>query len=352
MLISETRRNSIIQDEKSCNSYVSISREEVENTRKFVFLLGITIFLWLCPLSDIHDGLLCYYIGGVGLGFLIHHFIKRGLRNRAKRYRLGQTILRMLEVTDEKFRPMEIEAITFFSKQDWKKLKKLFKKNPEVFSTILVIVKASMLRVQGKYHEGLEIINKELENPDRTKELDAYLYCQKALALGEIGEEEQMFETLKKSLEKKSDCLLSKVTLSLRLAEKVDTNAESEHRKAALREIWQALQLNARETSPILIGQVIGSTVPVTWTLFLDAYAYALLKVGHYRFSRSLLKQCIKDDPSFSSPYLHLGEWYMEAKHFDKSDKLARLCLLVAKYLEDNKNSLITRRCGQLLNKL
>ncbi|MFQ5639412.1 MAG: hypothetical protein ACE5IR_15615 [bacterium] len=336
-------------------SYRTLFGATIE-TQRFLFLLGFTTFLWLCPLGQEHRIYAYFYLVGVGGGFLLHYTIRIKQRKRARRYRRGQTILRVIEF------PSEIEAMKYYAKQDWKKLNQLFKDHENQMTTVLKIVKVCMLRIQGKYQEGLKIIEEELKNPDRNKELDAYLYCQKALAHSELDERDLMYKALDKSLKLKPTCLLSKVTKSLRLGEDLEDSLEKkpemsdedkeEKNEEPLHEIWGALKLNAQENPLESIAKVIGSAVPVTWTFFLDAYAYALLHVGDFRFSRSLLKVCIKDDPSFSSPYLHLGEWYMKTKTDDKFKKLAKLCLSVALKLEGEKNSLIKRRSEHLRKKL
>jgi hypothetical protein len=218
------------------------------------------------------------------------------------------------------------------------------------------------LRTRGDYEKILVNIERELNNDKRNKKLDTYLHLSKTLALGELNDMDKMFisldeaqETSKKIL--RTDCLLAKATLSLRLAEQIPLDGTDQK---PLREIWTALNLHAKNASADLMAVVFGTAVPVTWTFLLDAYGYSLLKAGHKKFSKSFLTYCIIEDPGFSSPYLHLGEWYKidamtesnstDIEKNERSHRLATLCFQLALKLEGNKDSLIRRRAQSLLD--
>ncbi len=131
--------------------------------------------------------------------------------------------------------------------------------------------------------------------------------------------------------------------------------------------MWKGITA-LRDIPTDVLKTVMGAAVPLTWTFLLDAYGFGLLKAGHLRLSRSLLEKCIKDDPSFSSPYVHLAEWYLT---YDKMQQkagsraptsreitrktvrtLAEVCLHLTLKLEGKRNSRISRRARTLLDKV
>ena len=335
--------------------------------QKILFLLGFLISLWLFPYGETQLACAPFYVIGIGLGFIVHFSVRTVQRGRAKRNRYIQNLERMLGEEEKDFTHDEGNAIMYFAKQSFTRLEKLLEKRKSNLSPALGIIKSSMKRIQGDYHGALDAVDEIIRNSNIDKKFDVQLHCRKALSLGEIdGREKEMFDELQHALNIQSqkgvdDCILARITRSLRFAEKLSLEGKEkkEDLQKPLDEIWTALKLNEKEI-PKAIDKVIGIAVPITWTLLIDSYGYALLKFGHRRLSRSLLTQCIHEDPDFSSPYLHLGEWHLTeglrlndlGKHYakEKADNLARLCLLVAKYLEGQKDSRIKRRAEELLD--
>ncbi len=334
-----------------------------EDIHKFLLLLGHIVFLWLFPFGETHKDYAAFYVFGIGLGFFLHFTVRSLIHSRAQQNRRGQTMLRLLDekerITD--FSRQEQTAIILFAKQKWKKLEKLLLNEKSSLSTILILLKATILRSRGDYLLALDCIDVVLRNAKGESTLNSHLYLFQSLIHGELKDhEDEMFKTLEKALERNKNCILARTTFSLRKAEKLKLEKQNvEKSEEPLNEIWKALKLNKNEMSPELLELVIGSSIPVTWTFLLDAYGYALLKSGDYRFSRSLLIQCILEDTSFSSPYLHLAEWYISRRIDYENDKLterqlqlAKLCLKAAIQLEGKKYSRIKKRASEILDKL
>jgi len=130
----------------------------------------------------------------------------------------------MTEEGSGKYAPIELAAIRLFAKQDWKELENLLRRHEPNLSTTMLIVKASMLRVQGKYPDILLFIDDELKKREETGDHNPHLFLHKAFAHGEIGrleDEEEMFKALEQALNTEPECLLARATLGLRLAERL-----------------------------------------------------------------------------------------------------------------------------------
>jgi hypothetical protein len=359
-----------------------ISGSPIESTRALL-LTALTVLIWLCPLGATHRAYAGFYIFGFGVGFLIHYLVRNKEHKQAEEGRLGRYVIELLgskATTGE-----ENKIVRHYGAGNWFRLDRLLRKYEEK-STLVETIRAARLRYKGKYSESKGIAQRELERPEHDNKDNAALYLHLALSLADEADEnkKQMFEALEKARASSDDSVLALVTTALRLAEDIPlngtTDANGQVNKAreaeyALRTIWKAM--GAADTSPPeLIATIVGTTVPMTWTFFLDAYAYVLLKAGYIRFSRSLLAQCIYEDPYFSTPYLHLGEWciadilrsrrelqqdsnlgfnanraWREALEAtsERSQRVGRLCLHIAIKLERYRNSLTKRRAKALL---
>ena len=330
--------------------------------RKLLLLAAVAVLLWLFPLSEAHGDYALFYIVGIGLGLLLHFTIRSGQHSRATRYRRGWTFAKMIREESNEYKGFEWEAIRLFSKQDWKRLSELIKHHEKGMSTKLAIVKASMLRVQGKYHDILELVDHELMRLRNSGTTDSHLLLHRGLALGEISEENEaaMLESLEEALKAEPTCPLVRTALCLKKAEKVlDHSAVARSdRSEPLKLIQEALLFVGLDPRPAGLERVTGGAIPINRTFLVDAYAYALVCLGEHRVSRSLLTLCIRDDPGFSAPYLHLGEWYLSfgPDHPDprlraEHKRLCKLCLLVVESLEGHRNSHMKRRAESLLEK-
>ena len=361
-----------------------ISGAAIEISRALL-LTALSVLIWLFPLGETHRAYAGFYVFGFGIGFVIHYLVRNKEHKQAEEARLGRYIIEILgtkRTTGE-----ENKIVRYYAGGKWLRLDRLLR-NYEAKSTLVETIKASRLRYKGKYAESRAVAQRELNRTGHDSEADASLYLHLALSLADEADDNRkhVYEALEKALEYSKNFVLALVTTALRLAEEVplgdekDADAEKDEKrtgdaKSALQLIWRALGIN--DTSPPeLVAMIVGTTVPMTWTFFLDAYAYVLLKAGYVRFSRSLLAQCIYEDPYFSSPYLHLGEWCiadilrsrrelrataktgfdssrswretLEATS-ERSQRVGRLCLHIAIKLERRRDSLTKRRAQSLL---
>ena len=334
--------------------------------QKYAFLLSFLATIWLLPIGNPQIANLSCYVLGLGTGYMIHFTVRTRQRGRAQFHRTGQTILEMFSDSEikDRFSPIETEAIRNFAKHNFRALKKLLHKQQEL-SSVLTIIKFAMERSQGNYPKCLHTIETELANDRRDPDLESQLYCCRALCRSDAGGgDDMMFKDLERALEirtkQKNDCVLARISLSLRLAEKVpmEGDEDNQDRVRSFWHIWRALKLYAKGIPLETLELVIGVTVPISWTLILDAYGFSLLKLNDMRLSKSVLTYCIYVDPGFSSPYLHLGEWHLteamtKQNQYEKfhQNELAKYCFLMAKYLEGKKESRIKRRADELIKK-
>jgi len=344
---------------------------------RILLLIALTVSIWLFPLVPSHRSYAGFYIYGLGVGFFVHYLLRRKEHKRAEASRLGQYIVELLG-SAENISVQEDQIIRLYANQNWRALDKLFSNNQRQRTTLLAIVKASMLRIKGQYGEARAIVERELDRKEHDEKQEQYLHLHRALNLADLKQWERMYASLENALKCGRD-LLTLVTMGLRLAEEVplnpaDVSAEHEaKRQRALSCIWEALQIND-VARPELVSSIIGRALPMTWTFLMDAYAYVLLKAGHVGFSKALLATCIYEDPYFSSPYLHLAEWsvadvlrqqdlytrksantstkQLEAMqaNIERSQRVGRLCLKIAIRLEKNKGSLTRSRALTLMS--
>jgi len=338
-------------------------------SEKAMLLAGYCVALLLFPSSTgsekslLNQSFAGIYIFGIGVGFCLQYFIRTNKHISAERDRMRDRVLTMLGKHQKELDHIEANAVELLVRRKFKSLKKLIEKHNNEPTANLIIIKACMERVKGDYKGCSLTLDEGLKITDKSDNIDAAMTLLKALVLGEIvNKEDEMWAVLDKARDKNPNCSLIRGTRALRLAEKLSINrADSPgDRMGPLNEILFALQLNKMRDHPI-IDKAIGHSIPVTLGFLLDAYGYALLISGDFQFSRSLLIQCIRDDPIYSSPYLHLGEWYLtryEAlmSHGDHEEgsrllRPAEYCLLIAQHLQKKLDSRIRRRSREFLNK-
>lgn len=350
--------------------FARLLRGGAVDTHRMMLLAALTILLWLFPLGESHRVYAGFYIYGFGIGFAIHYLVRNKEHTRAQAARHGRHIVELLG-SSVPLMPTEIDAVRYYATQNWRALRRLLKAHETDSTTVLAIVKASRLRIKGRYAMARATVEAELEREGYDRSLETFLHLHRALSLADLGLKHEMQQALDKAMDCRKDCLLTRVTMGLRIAEELPLESDGgasvsgdPRRQEALRYIWEALK-SSDVSRPQLIASIVGSAVPVTWTFLLDAYAYVLLKAGHIRFSRALLTECIYEDPYFSSPYLHLGEWciadILRARHqtgagnslqgnVQRSQQVGALCLNIAIQLEGNRESLTRRRAKLLLH--
>jgi len=325
--------------------------------QRLLFLLGVSVFVWLFPISQRYGDFAGFYMLGLTSGLIAHFLWRRILLKNIRLSRYGRSILEMIKGHSSDLSDNEKKAFLLFINQKWKKLDLFYDKIEEnkESSPRLKILKACSHRVRGNYIEAIHYIDNELNNSQRNTDFDHLLYLQKALAHSELKEDTQMIEALQKAENMYPDNFSLKATLALRLAEEIPLETPYiDEAQRPLELIREAIFLSSRDSNTELMANLLGRTLPFRWGFIHDVYGYTLLKSGNYLFSKDLFLSCIEKEPSFSSSYLHLGEWYisynLNRKKSKKNLRLAKLCLLIAWKLEKNKNSRISKRAKELIS--
>lgn len=294
-----------------------IRGNQTRNTQAGTLLL-LGAMIAAIPASVPHRSMLALHLCGLATGAFLYSAIRKQESTRAQQQRRFQTISRYVSRSGETLSVLDTKAIKAFAVQDASTLRSFFRKHAE-HSTAVVLMRAALDRIAGQYEHALILLREEAKHPDLDPRLANLIYLQIALNLGETTvDDDAMADALRVAESLHPDCVLTLTTSALRLAEDVpleslvspDDERQRSDQQSALAAIWRALDLNERRAPERLLAIVTGATVPVTWTFLLDAYAYVSLKCGKIRLARTLLLQCIREDPAFSSAHLHIGEWY------------------------------------------
>ncbi len=320
---------------------------------KFGLMISFAAFLVSIPINAGEQELTSIILVGVGSGFFAHYGIRSREHRRAAKDRSDRHFLGAIDKSKEQLKNFEFEALKLYRESDWIELANKLKQHEEPENTFLINIKVAMERAQGQYEKALITVTQELERPTRDTLHDNPLMLQYALVLGELNQRPKMYEALEKTLDRFSDCILTTVTLALRLAEdipfsrdEIESKKHADKQSRALDLIWNALQLIEKKPPASLLVSLLGASIPVNGSFLLDSYGYVLLKTGRFFLARTLLHQCIYMDPHFSSPYLHLAELYLVTK---SNPDLIQLCAWIAIDLEGSRDSLIKKRARQIL---
>ena len=329
------------------------------------FVLFLSVLLILVPLPPEPLFVTSLYFLGVVFGFLFNYVITSE-RVQSRRAQRLLNILARIQGNDQPkgFGIDEKTAINYYARGEFGKLQKLVEEvqEKERLSTTLAIIWSSSLCIQADYKSAIGVLEAELARPDRTKGLVSNLHTLMAFCFAEIGDYKNMWRSLHDALLQNRNSMVANIACGLRLAEEIPLWKETgrETGDQPLQYIQKALQIRSRENSLPLVEDVVGSSIPVTWSMLVDAYAYCLLKGGEMRLSRTLLTECIVTDPSLASAYLHIGEWHLKAAGEDllsterRSElfRLARISFHIAKYIEGRRNGLVKRRADKYLQEL
>lgn len=338
----------------------------ISNSYIKIFLTLAVIILIITFPDTFHKIHTSFWLIGVGVGLLMHQSYRTRKDSLSEIDRRRQTVAHMIyreQKKNKKIPERESNIIELFSENRMRKAKRKIEEieKEDTLPEILSLIKSLMQRKKGDYSGALNAI--EIVLKKKSKHV-VHFYIMKALALGELGRRSEMYTFLLKALKEDKKCVLTRITLGLRLSEdKADRRRMKLRNKDHLNEVWQALRLNVKQKLPFEFfdpRRIIMKSVPINWTFLLDAYAYALLVSGDKQLSRTLLSVCIYEDPNFSSPYMHLGEWFIRILEKEKSDleikmkakEMAEFCLWIAFYLEKKKESLIKKRSRRLIKKL
>jgi hypothetical protein len=346
---------------------------------KILILIVYSVFLVLLPLESKH--LISSFFVGFCAGFIIHYISRYPERRNAVIGRLRQNLLTMIEdITHDlncQLSVVEEKAVNYFAREKWYKLQRLLDSTKE--TAMLFFIKLCMLRKLHLNDAALhQLREKEASHIEWYNAHENYFLLHRALNNNEKtlqGDDKdinkKILDDLRRAIELDETCLLSHASLALKLANLIDLDATDpktiavyqEYSKEAEKHINRAMDIyENRDKERRLLSILTGMTVPCTYSFLLDSYGYIMLKSGKLKFAKSLLVQCIFQDPSFSPAYVHLAECYKEYyKNTHTQDvewkKAARLLLHIAIYNEeyDSKNgavNYITKKAKNILQTL
>jgi hypothetical protein len=202
-------------------------------------------------------------------------------------------------------------------------------RNRGQFTKKLALINACVWRVEGDHRRSIAEVEEVVPQGEITELIDRYLLLLKAINLAEIGEQHyaEADGILEKVLNSKIGlpCPLAHATKALRLAEKILEKPES--RTISREPLETAMTaLNARNDLlrrrkearakgawdiEIFFGSLHDFGVPVTGTFMSDVTGYSFLAAGFPYEARVVFASCIERDPSYSSAYLHLGDYFL-----------------------------------------
>lgn len=306
--------------------YKLVFAKDIFVTRLLILFVFI-VLLYIFPFGHNHFYFASFFFFGATIGFLIHYFMRKKEWTNAMHARLKENLLshlREIEHTDYLWED-ETNAITYYAELNRRKLNDLLIKRQKNMTAVLFIVELSMLRKDSEYEKAYKKII-EMEDlmasdkaPEWFEKNIHFFRLHKALNLNDMGKSNDDIEKiLEDALEKRNDCLLANATLALVIANKIDINTPNEERqKKAQDYVWKAMKMYEGKYNEIN-GVITGTTVSFTYSFLLDTYGYVLFKTCMSKFSRAIFSKCIHIDPSFSPPFLHQAEWYIEWKKNDQ----------------------------------
>lgn len=281
--------------------------------QRLMLMLGFAVVIWLFPVNSRYGVFQGFYIVGVSIGLVAHVVWRAILHRRYRLSRYGRGVMEMINGELGSLSTDEENAYKLFIKRKRRAFEKLIRKLEMAgpLSPRLRILKAHSLRVYGRYADALQTSENQLDNTDRDTSFDRLFLLQKALALNELGERQKMYDALKESKRLRDDNFLINATLALRMAEElpIENIRNTEESRFPVQLLRDAMLQNTSEASFEVLSDLFGDAIPIRWGFVQDVYGYTLLKAGDFSFSKDLFLNCIEKEPSFSSSYLHLGEW-------------------------------------------
>jgi hypothetical protein len=346
---------------------------------KILILIVYTVFLVFLPFENMHQT--APFFLGYAAGFAVHYMSRYSERRHASIGRLQQNLRSMIEdmthAVNFQLTAVEEKAVHLFSREKWASLKKVLGTPKETVTLFFIML--CMYRKLHLFDAALhQLSEKERTHPEWYQAHKNYFLLHRALNNNEKtlqGDDQQLnekiLEDLRRGVQLDNTCMLSHAVLAQKLADKIDLDTsdpkiieENEvFKKEATCHIQRAMDIyENREKEKRLLSILTGLTIPCTYSFLLDIYGYVLLKNGKLKFAKVQLSTCIHLDPSFSSTYVHMAEWYKEYYKNSHSEdvewkKAARLCLYIALNIEEleSKNgsvSYITKKARSILQTL
>lgn len=340
--------------------------EDTYNVRLHLALAaGLLVFLF--PADGLESGAASWYVLGFGVGFLVHFTLRRADQRAQRRLELARRIYSTLaELASMPLNTVEVKAIQFFAKQQWRRLVRLFQTHEGKLTMGLRLIKATLERVQGDNLEAVRTLRDELQRPERVNTPHDHLaWMLLAVCHRDLGERGAMWMYLARSEEIRPNCVLRLLIKGLCLTEELPLPGErawapnADGISEAGQCLDQACVLLQDARSESALATVISCGVPLTRRFVNDTYAYFLLKKGVLSPSRTLLEACLREDSRSASSHLHLGEWYRvnaalaeadrDIERAEQHRRAADFCLRMAVSLSRHRDSHTRRRAQELL---
>lgn len=346
-----------------------------------IWTIGIVLFPW-----SSHKSSATWYIFGMILGVLISRGFRLRFLQAVAAYRRIQDIFDAWPPNAQATKA-ELEAIKLLARGRQlplfrfsalrEKLEYWRVESDEgedsLFTRRLALVSATVYRLEGQHQSALA------ETADVTEPIkkieDAHLLLLRSLSLFELGKEDEAHQVLSTVLRSDlgSKCPFAKAILAIRKAE--DVLAEPSNIKPSrepLDHILTALDLrrniikdrskktqDSGKSIDLFLARFAEIGVPITASLMLDILGYCHLAAGFPEEGRILLEKCIDIDRSFSTSYLHLGDYFLLRRPLygsgtrKKSDLWhAEACYYAAMNVERNKNSRVRRLAKRRLKQV
>lgn len=342
-----------------------------------ITIIGIwTTVVILCP-YPVHPYAVSYYIWGIAMGMLVHKAVHLWFERRMETYRRMSNIYAAWPDQTQGSK-QEHKALEYFRNHKIKRLRKELDKwkNKGVYSKKLALLSASLYRIEGQYERSNQDIDSATKADAIESLEDTHLLMLKAVNLRERqrdSEAQQLLQILTQSEHGKTCPLVHAAQAFLQSDEIMKDITRFQPSQRALKSAYRSMMFryklvqvrdqtkrsNALSELQDFYSRVMDYCIPVNATLILDTMGYALLAAGYSYEAKVFFQECITMDPTYSSAYLHLGDYYQvrmlacdDASSQARFNWHASLCYYAAKYSENVIDSRISAMTGKRLESL
>jgi hypothetical protein len=253
----------------------------------------------------------------------------------------------------------EREALTLYVKAKWKALDIFLraKQSTSELSSGLVFVLALRAWQKGEFRVAKLLVEAEIARSGLNAEVEHLLRLIRALAMRDGGmPSKDVIQELEHVLQMAPYCAVAGMILALVHAEEVPllTRLSREDTTLALTLLGEA-SISICTTARSPLRSVVRRAVPVRMmTQILDVQGFILLKAGQAPEAKNALTSCVRTDPSYATPFVHLAEYcycqVVAASPFEERRAamwVGQLCLAIVRELERHPNA-NTRKAEQL----
>ncbi|MFH1894171.1 MAG: hypothetical protein ABIK83_15990 [Candidatus Zixiibacteriota bacterium] len=351
-----------------------VYRVLLSRSRTGIKILGLATWSAVIVIApyQIHPYAVAYFLVGLAIGMTVHKWFHYSIekRSQARRRLLNiYTALRLNEVVEVAV----VKAVELLIKdtlsvsRKYRKLRNLLNeyRRSGNLSKELALISASLLRFQGKFRDSIAEI--DAATSDGFIDENTHLLVMKAINLADQNNNADANELLDKilGLQRGMTCKLTNSTKALWLAEELLQNLREPALSAEpLKYALKAIELKMGVASPDerltkFLSRFFDFGAPVGATFVLDVWGYSLLSAGSIYEARIVFEHCIEIDPSYSSAYLHLGDYFVlnSGLRSDPSRKLrdlwhAEVCYRTALISEHEMTTRIASRASMRLDQL